>query len=147
MLRVFLNCFQLLQISFCCSKNGPFSFYRNPIFINWKNAVCFSFLGALKIIFQRESLALFVFGRVCHHWPSRWGQSELDSHMTSSPLPMPSFPVCVSDNLLFSFLEYFTIICFVLKLMYYAYILFNVASLSCEPLNNSWNVSFRSIMK
>lgn len=68
---VFLNCFQLLQISFCCSKNGPFFFYRNPIFINWKKNCrgCLGFLEALKNVFQRAWSSSLWLAPWCHYWP------------------------------------------------------------------------------
>lgn len=147
MFRVFLNCFQLLQIRFCCSKNGPFSFYRNPIFINWKKnyRVCLSFLGALKNNFQRAWHSLWLVER-CQSLTislrSKW--TGLAQDLFSASYVFLFYVLVVS----FCFLSCSILLWFVLYISLYTYTCmpFAEVSLFCEPLNNSYSVSCKIIM-
>lgn len=133
MLRVFLNCFQLLQISFCCSKNGPFSFYRNPIFINWKKLQSLlKFPWGFEKYFS-ESLAFFVVGRVMSV-ADHLTEVKVDWTSTRPASASYAFVFCVLVTT-FCFLPWsILLLCFVHKLIHNTCMPFTVVSLFCVPL-------------
>lgn len=124
MLRVFLNCFQLLQISFCCSKNGSFFFYRNPIFINWKkNCRLLRFLWGFEKYFSESLEFFFVVGTVMSFTEHFNGvKDKLDVCIIWAIWLLHFHFLCICYSLpLFLFLGYFSINFFMHYMFYITY--------------------------